>query len=356
MKCIVMTGGGSAGHITPNLALIPFFQEEGYNIHYIGSENGIEHKLISKLEGVAFHPIASGKLRRYHSIKNLTDPFRVLLGFLQSWRHLHKIKPDIVFSKGGFVSVPVVLSAWVSRVPVICHESDMSPGLANRITMLFAKRIAVTFPECMEVIGKKAVLTGTAIRAALFSGSRTEGRNIMGLKNDDKPVLLVMGGSQGAKSINHALRCALPKLTEWIHIYHICGSNNTDEAYNDIPGYKQIEYADQALPDIMAATDIALSRAGSNSICELHALRIPMLLVPYPKGASRGDQIENAENFYRKGLCHIILQEDLSADKLSDALWQLYLSREAMVETMAKNGVLQGTQAILSLIHQYETV
>jgi len=208
----------------------------------------------------------------------------------------------------------------------------------------------------MEVIGKKAVLTGTAIRAALFSGSRVEGRSLMGFKTDDKPVLLVMGGSQGAKCINHALRCSLPKLIEWVHIYHICGSNNTDEAYSDIPGYTQIEYADQSLPDIMAAADIALSRAGSNSICELHALRIPMLLVPYPKGASRGDQIENAENFYHKGLCHMVLQEDLNADTLSDALWQLFLSRESITENMKKNEVLQGTQAILSLIHQYETI
>ena len=353
MKRIVLTGGGTAGHVTPHLALLPHLLREGYEVHYIGTENGIERGMIEKLEGVAYHAVKSGKLRRYFDWKNFTDPFRVIAGAFQAGRLMGRLKPDVCFSKGGFVSVPVVIGAWLHRVPVVCHESDLTPGLANKICSKFARRVATTFPECAEALGKKAVCTGTPMRPALFTGSREKGLALAGFSGE-RPVLMMVGGSSGAQSVNKALREALPRLLEKMDVLHLTGKGNLDESLAALPGYKQFEFLSDELPDAIACADLILSRAGSNAICEFQALKKPMLLVPYPKGASRGDQILNAESFRKRGLCHVLLQENMTADSLYDAVLDLQRDRENLIRNLKNAPPADGTDAVLGLIHEIE--
>ncbi|MBO4926285.1 MAG: undecaprenyldiphospho-muramoylpentapeptide beta-N-acetylglucosaminyltransferase [Clostridia bacterium] len=353
MKRIVLTGGGTAGHVTPHLALLPHLLREGYEVHYIGTENGIERGMIEKLEGVTYHAVKSGKLRRYFDWKNFTDPFRVIAGAFQAGRLMGRLKPDVCFSKGGFVSVPVVIGAWLHRVPVVCHESDLTPGLANKICSKFARRVATTFPECAEALGKKAVCTGTPMRPALFSGSREKGLALAGFSGD-RPVLMMVGGSSGAQSVNKALREALPKLLEKMDVLHLTGKGNLDGSLAALPGYRQFEFLSDELPDAIACADLILSRAGSNAICEFQALKKPMLLVPYPKGASRGDQILNAESFRKRGLCHVLLQENMTADSLYDAVLELQRDRESLIRALKNAPPADGTDAVLGLIHEIE--
>ena len=289
VKRIVLTGGGTAGHVTPHLSLIPRLKEAGYEIHYIGTENGIEHQMIAAIPGITYHSVKSGKLRRYFSLQNFSDPFKVIAGAAESVSLMRKIKPDVVFSKGGFVSVPVVVGAWMCHVPTVCHESDLTPGLANRICAKFAWRVAATFPECAKALGEKGVMTGTPLRPELFQGSRAAGLALAGF-DGSKPVLLMTGGSLGAQSVNACLRKALPELLPHMDVLHLCGKGNLDESLKDLPGYCQKEFLSAEMPDALAVADIVLSRAGSNTLSELLALHKPMLLVPYPLGASRGDR------------------------------------------------------------------
>lgn len=352
MKRIVLTGGGTAGHVTPHLALLPHLLQEGYDVHYIGTEEGIEHKMMT-LPGVTYHSVKSGKLRRYHDWKNFTDPFRVIAGAFQSARLMGRLKPDVCFSKGGFVSVPVVVGAWLHRVPTLCHESDLTPGLANKICGKFAKRIATTFPECAQYLGSKAVCTGTPMRPELFAGSREKGLKMCGFTGQ-KPILMMMGGSIGAQSVNKALRAALPQLLPDFDVLHLTGKGNIDESLNALPGYKQFEFLSAELPDALACADFVLSRAGSNAICEFQALKKPMLLVPYPKGASRGDQILNAESFRQRGLCHVLLQENMTADTLTQAIHDLMNDKHTLVKNLTAAPPADGTDAVLRLIHEIQ--
>ena len=352
MKRIVLTGGGTAGHVTPHLAILPHLLKEGYDVHYIGTENGIEHKMMD-LPGVTYHAVKSGKLRRYFDWKNFTDPFRVLWGAIQSAHLMGKLKPDVCFSKGGFVSVPVVIGAWMHKVPVVCHESDLTPGLANKICSKFAKRIATTFPECAKHLGEKAVCVGTPMRPELLSGSKEKGLALCDFSGS-KPVLMMMGGSSGAQAVNKALREALPRLLETMDVLHITGKGNLDESLAALSGYKQFEFLSAELPDALACADFVLSRAGSNAICEFQALKKPMLLVPYPKGASRGDQILNAESFRQRGLCHVLLQENMTADSLFDALMKLVQEKEALIKNLESAPPADGTLPVLGLIHEVE--
>ena len=341
MKRIVLTGGGTAGHVTPHLALLPHLLAEGYDVHYIGTEEGIEHRMMT-LPGVTYHSVKSGKLRRYHDWKNFTDPFRVIAGAFQSAWLMGRLKPDVCFSKGGFVSVPVV-----------CHESDLTPGLANKICGKFARKIATTFPECAEALGSKAVCTGTPMRPELFAGNREKGLEMCGFSGD-KPVLMMMGGSIGAQSVNQALREALPQLLPRLNVLHLTGKGNLDESLNALPGYKQFEFLSQELPDALACADFVLSRAGSNAIFEFQALKKPMLLVPYPKGASRGDQILNAESFRQRGLCHVLLQENMTADSLTQAIFDLMRDKEQLVRALTAAPPANGTEKVLKLIEDVQ--
>ena len=257
MKRIVLTGGGTAGHVSPNQALIPLLLAEGWEIHYIGTKNGIERTLIEPTEGVTYHAVSSGKLRRYFDLKNFTDPFRVIAGAFQSFSIIRKLKPAVVFSKGGFVSVPVVVGAALCGVPVVMHESDITPGLANKLCKPFAKAVCTTFPECARLLGDKGIETGTPLRAQIFSGTRERGLALSGFSGE-RPVLMMIGGSLGAQTVNAVLREALPELTKRFDVLHVCGKGNLAPELEGLSGYRQFEYLTDELPDAFACADTLL--------------------------------------------------------------------------------------------------
>lgn len=350
MKKIVMTGGGTAGHVTPNIALMPALKEAGYDIQYIGSYNGIEKGLI-EAQGIPYIGIDSGKLRRYFDIKNFSDPFRVIRGFGQAISLMHKIKPDIVFSKGGFVSVPVVLAAKVCGIPAIIHESDITPGLANKIAIKGAKKVCCNFPETLKYLpADKAVLTGSPIRRELLSGNKENAYKLCGFPTENKPVLLIIGGSLGSRTINEAVRKILPKLLKDFHIIHLCGKGNLDESLIGTVGYTQFEYVSAELTDMLALADLAISRAGANSICELLALHKPNILIPLSAAASRGDQILNANSFEKQGFSYVIKEEDVTDEVLLSAVREVYDNRQKYIDTMSNSGQMDSIGTILELI------
>ena len=351
MKRIVLTGGGTAGHVTPNIALLPSLKEAGYEVFYIGSYTGIEKQLIEDLE-IPYYGISSGKLRRYKSLKNLSDPFRVLKGYFQARTLMRKIKPDIVFSKGGFVSVPVVLAAGHKRIPVIIHESDMTPGLANKIAMRSATKICCNFPETVDYLPKdKAVLTGSPIRQELLSGDKEQAARLCGFTMD-KPVILVVGGSSGSKFINDAVRGLLDDLLANYQIIHLCGKGNMDKLYNNRSGYVQFEYAGKELRDMFALSSLVISRAGANAICEILALRKPNILIPLSAEASRGDQILNAASFEKSGYSVVIQEKDVTNELLLKTVNDVYTNREQYIHAMDKSQLNNSIEKIVGLINE----
>lgn len=350
MKKIIMTGGGTAGHVTPNIALMPALKEAGYEIEYIGSYNGIEKGLI-EAQKIPYHGINSGKLRRYLDFKNLSDPFRVIHGYTQALRLMHRIKPDIVFSKGGFVSVPVVLAAKTCGIPAIIHESDITPGLANRIAIKGAKKVCCNFPETLNYLpADKAVLTGSPIRRELFCGDAKKAYTLCGFPETTKPVLLIIGGSLGSVAVNNAVRKVLPQLLQDFHIIHLCGKGNLDTSLEGTAGYAQFEYASSELTDMLALADIAISRAGANSICELLALHKPNILIPLPAAASRGDQILNANSFAKQGFSCVLEEENLTDRLLLDTVHNVYAQRQKYIDAMSSSGQMDSIGTILQLI------
>ena len=327
MKHIVLTGGGTAGHVTPNIALMGRLKEQGYQISYIGSYNGIEKTLIEEL-GIPYYGISSGKLRRYFDLKNFTDPFRVLKGFSEARKLLKQLKPDVVFSKGGFVTVPVVVAAGRLKIPAIIHESDMTPGLANKLCIPSAVKVCCNFPETKGHLPEgKAVVTGTPIRPELLQGDADKGRAFTGFTSE-KPVIMIIGGSLGAQAVNDAIRRILPELLKDFQVVHLCGKGKRDDSKNDLKGYVQYEYIESELADLFAMADIVISRAGANAICELQALKKPNLLIPLSANASRGDQILNARSFEKQGFSMVLEEEDITDEVLLRAVHDLYDRRE----------------------------
>ncbi len=349
MKHIVLTGGGTAGHVTPNIALIPRLRELQYHISYIGSYNGIEKTLIEEMD-IPYYGISSGKLRRYFDLKNFTDPFRVVRGFGQARSLLKKLKPDVVFSKGGFVTVPVVMAAHRLKIPAIIHESDMTPGLANRLTIPSATKVCCNFPETVKMLpAEKAELTGTPIREELTKGSRQKGLAFCHL-TDEKPVIMVIGGSLGAMAVNDHVRKILPRLLTDFQVIHLCGKDKLDGTLNDVKGYVQFEYIQEELADLFAAADIVISRAGANAIFELLKLQKPNLLIPLSAKASRGDQILNARSFEKQGYSMVMEEEEITDEKLLAAIHQLYEKRSQYTETMHQANSIDAIQKITDLI------
>ncbi len=349
MKRIVFTGGGTAGHVTPNIALIPKLKSLGYDIHYIGSYEGIERKLIEDYR-IPYYGISTGKLRRYFDLKNFSDPFRVIKGFMEAKQVLKTLKPDIVFSKGGFVSVPVVRAASSLKIPCIIHESDMTPGLANSLCIPVAKKVCCNFPETLQNLPEeKAVLTGSPIRAELTKGSKEKGLSMCGF-HGGKPVIMVIGGSLGAAGINTLVREALPKLLDDFQIVHICGKEKIDNLLLSTDGYKQFEYVKEDLKDLFAIADIVISRAGANAICELLALRKPSLLIPLPARASRGDQILNAKSFEAQGFAMVADEDYLTAVTLTEKVHELYFTRQSYIESMQNSNQRDAIDKIVGLI------
>lgn len=346
---IIMTGGGSAGHVTPNLALIPRLKELNFEIKYIGSAKGIEKEIITK-EDIPYFEISSGKLRRYFDIKNFTDPFKVAKGVVDALKILSKEKPDIIFSKGGFVTVPVVMAASLKKIPVISHESDLTPGLANKIASPFCNKLCVTFPESLKYVkGNKGVLTGTPIREELLNGSRIKGNNFCNFKQN-KMVLMVIGGSLGSKIINENIRKILEKLLKNFNIIHICGKGNIDDSLKGVEGYKQYEYLSEELPHLMAIADIVISRAGANTIFELLALKKLNILIPLSANASRGDQVLNANSFEKSGYSKVIKEEELTEESLLIAISEIIKNKADHITKMKESSIGNGVENIVNVI------
>ena len=352
MRKIVLTGGGTAGHVTPNLALIPRLQADGWEIHYIGAADSPEQELISRVPEVKYYAVSVGKLRRYFDLKNFSDPFRVVKGVGQATSIIRKIKPNVVFSKGGFVSVPVVYGAKLNGVPVVTHESDMTPGLANKLCLPFTKVQCCTFPEAVKYCKGKGVHTGTPIRPEVLQGDRQRALNRFGFQ-EGRPVLMIVGGSSGAQAINQVVWKALPRLTENFQVLHLCGKGNLMSANQGLPNYAQYEYLNEEMADAYACADVMISRAGANALCEILAARKPALLIPYPKSASRGDQLLNAESFRARGLSRVLMQEEMTPDTLVKAVIDLYHDRGQIYEAMAAEPTANGIDNVLEQIYKY---
>ncbi len=349
-KKIVLTGGGTAGHVTPNIALLPHLKKEGYEVSYIGSYEGIEKRLIEDFN-IPYYGIATGRFRRYFDLRNFSDPFRVIKGYQQARKLLSEIRPDIVFSKGGFVAVPVVRAAASLKIPCIIHESDMTPGLANKLCIPVATKICCNFPETLQNMpSSKTVLTGSPIREELVNGNKLSALNLCGF-NANKPVLMVIGGSQGAASVNIMVREALPKLLSDFQVVHICGKDKVDNLMLTIPGYKQFEYLKSELKDVFAMADLVVSRAGANAICELLALKKPNLLIPLQTG-SRGDQIHNARSFEDQGFSIALREDYLDCDILVEKIKELYANRQFYIDNMCQSRQMNSINSIMRLIKE----
>ncbi len=350
-KSVILTGGGTAGHVTPNIALLPKLKERGYSVSYIGSYDGIEKTLITQ-EGVKYIGISSGKLRRYFDLKNFSDPFRVLKGYREAKKIMKKEKPSVVFSKGGFVTVPVVFAAKSLGIPVVIHESDLTPGLANKLAIPKASKVCCNFPETVKYLPEgKSVLTGSPIRAELLTGDREKGAAFAGFSLD-KPVLLIIGGSIGSVAINNAIRELLPELLKDFQIIHICGEGNLDQSLEGREGYRQYAYVKEELKDLFALADIVVSRAGANTICELLALKKPNILIPLPLSASRGDQVLNANSFEKQGFSMNVDQDTMTAESLLSAIRELYENKDSYIEAMKGSSQLDAVSTIVGLLDE----
>ena len=349
MKKIVLTGGGTAGHVTPNLALMPRLKELGYDIVYMGSVDGIEKKLIADFD-VPYYGVPVGKLRRYLDPKNFTDPFKVIKGYKEAKKYLKEIKPDVVFSKGGYVSVPIVRAAASLKIPCIIHESDITPGLANKICIPKALKVCCNFPETVSRLPKnKAVLTGSPVRSELFNGNAEAAREMCNFTKD-KPVIMVIGGSTGSVAINKAVRSSLSELLKDFQVVHLCGNGRIDNLLLTTEGYAQFEYLKGELKDVMALSDVVISRAGANAICELLSLRKPNLLIPLTKAASRGDQILNAQSFESQGFSMVLHEEDLDEVSLVAKVHELYENKDKYLNAMKSGSSANSIDIITGLI------
>lgn len=351
MQTILFTGGGSAGHVTPNIALIHTFLAAGWNVVYIGSADGIEKEIISRVE-IPYYSVTTGKLRRYFSWRTLIEPFRIMLGIIQAFILCRKLKPNIVFSKGGFVAFPIVVGAWFNRIPIIVHESDLTPGLANKLSFPFADKICVTFQEGSEAIAaRKRVVSGTPIRNGLLQGQAAKGRSFCQFNQQD-PILLVLGGGQGAAIINQTIRTILPKLRESFQIVHVCGKGKMDTSLSYDDRYRQFEYLNDELADVFACSDLVVSRAGSNSLYELLCLKKLHIVIPLSKRASRGDQIVNARYFAKRGLSNVLFEEELSGDSLLSLITEVYSKKAEFCQRLSSFQLPDSNQIIYKEVIQ----
>ena len=351
MKKIALTGGGTAGHITPNLALIPELKKRNFNIIYIGSSKGME-KEIAERRNIPFFGITADKLRRYIDVKNLLMPTNVIKGIREATKILKENKVDVIFSKGGFVAVPVVIAAASLRIPVISHEADFTPGLANKIAAPLSKKVCCNFEETVKLLGKKGVFTGCPIRKELLSGNKKRGLEFLGFE-DKKPILFVTGGSLGSKYINDLVRKNLDEILKKMNVVHSCGKGKLDNKIN-AKGYRQFELLTADLPDVFAASDLVVSRAGANVIFELLALKKPNLLIPLSTKASRGDQILNANSFMKKNYSVVLLEEDQdkNPELFFKKLRELENRKDEMLNAMKTSTEINAINNICDLIEK----
>lgn len=344
-KIIVLTGGGTAGHCLPCLALLPDLKKRFDKIVYIGSENGIEKELATK-RGLEYHAVKCVGLKRKFTLKNLSVPFTLIRGIRQAEKLLKDLKPSAVFSKGGFVALPVTLAAERLKIPVALHESDISLGLANRLTLKRAATLMTGFKSTAAEY-PNAVFTGNPLRREL-----TRNRDVKAIKRgygfkDEKPVLLVLGGSSGAKAVNDAITLAADKLLENFCVIHSAGKGKTNGINK--ADYKQYEY----IADMGAAysvADVCVTRAGANALTELVALKIPTLAIPLPKGNSRGDQEENAEYYRSRGAIRVLSEKNLTTDALIKEIFATYAARDSLKRACEKCSAAAPNEKIVSEI------
>jgi UDP-N-acetylglucosamine--N-acetylmuramyl-(pentapeptide) pyrophosphoryl-undecaprenol N-acetylglucosamine transferase len=351
LQRVIFTGGGSAGHVVPCMPVIERLRARGSDITFVGSRSGLEERLIAPL-GIRYRAIATGKLRRYWSLENVRDVGRIVGGVAGAWRMLGELKPNLVFSKGGFVSFPVVFAAWLRRVPVVAHESDLTPGLANRLALPFVDVVCTTFAETR--FGRSRVPrvhTGTPLRPTLLTASAERGRRAVDVPLG-MPVLLVVGGSLGAETLNRVVHAALSRLTSNYFVVHVCGPGRTNATLEGTPNYRQFEYVSDGWGDLLAAADVVVSRAGANSLYELVVLKKANVLVPLTRQASRGDQLENARYAEAQGWSKVIEEESLSPERLRGALEEVRVNVSAQRNALARAGLGDGTDAVVQVIDQ----
>lgn len=345
MQKIIVTGGGTAGHITPILALLPYLKREFDEIHYFGSETGMEKKLVEKYDYVIYHSVPCIKFVRGLSAKNLKIPFVLFKGVKESKKLLKAIKPDVIFSKGGYVSLPVCIAA--KGIPVILHESDCTMGLANRLVAKKSAAICTAFPDTAQKY-KNAVVTGIPLRRELFLPKA------IGLElNPHLPTVLVMGGSLGARAINECVEKAAELILNHYNLIHITGRGNSSaiSSLRDKGAYFQLEYTEN-IQDYLNLADIVVSRGGAGTLFELMALKKPALVIPLPKGRSRGDQYANAKYFADKGCCYLLEQERLSPLTLIENLNRLYEDK-TMLYRLGNKRYPDGIAEVLKIIKQF---
>ena len=357
---ILFTGGGTAGHVTPNIALIEAVQSRGWFAVYVGSYVGIEREMIGKLD-IPFMPVATGKLRRYFSWKNLVDLLCIPIGVLQSLLICIKEKPDLVFSKGGFVALPPVLAAWLCRIPVISHESDVTPGLANRLTSFACQKICTTFAETNQYLpAQKVVHTGTPLRSALHRRDAAAGFAHFELEAS-RPLLLVLGGSLGARVINEQVRRVVPQLTSRFNLVHMVGPGNIQKSALQKStlqkstlqkGYVQREFIHEEFGDLLEAASLVVSRAGANILYELFVTRTPHLLIPLTAEVSRGEQLVNAAIFQKRGFSRVLEEAALNDQTFLQAIDDVYLHRQGIQIALGEFEQKDSTALIVELFEQ----
>ncbi len=342
MKKIVFTGGGTAGHVMPNLAIIEELKGKA-KIFYIGSK-GVEKDIV-KNNNIPFYEITSTKLKRNFSLSNFLIPFKLLKAIRQSKKILKQLKPDAVFSKGGYVALPVVIAAKKLKIKVITHESDITMGLANKLCKNKSDVICTSFESTAKNL-KNGLFTGSPIRKQIFCGNKQNAKKLFS-NFSQKPTLLIVGGSLGSKVINETIFKSLDKLKNY-NIIHLVGKGNVNNNYK-MDNYVQLEFATN-IEDLYSLADVVISRAGSNSINELLVLNKPNILIPLSKKASRGDQILNAQYFKEKGYSKVIFEEDLSPYSLIKSIEQVLKNKQKYIQNMQKSEVKLANQKIINLL------
>ncbi len=343
MKSIVLTGGGTLGHCTPHFAILPYIKNHFDNISYIGSKNGIEKNLVLN-NNLPYYEIDTTKLDRSKILKNFKIPFELIKSINQAKEILKNLNPNVVFSKGGFVGLPVTIASKLLKIPVIVHESDLTIGLANKIASRFADKTLFSFDKDFKI--KNQQIVGPPINEKLFKVSKNDALKHYNI-NTNKPILLVTGGSLGATAINDYIRKNLALLTKDFTILHVTGKGNLCPCCNK--DYIQTEFAEMQYA--YNASDLAVSRAGANTAFELISLKKPTIFIPLPKTVSRGDQIENANYFSSKNLCKTLLQENIN--DLSNEIYSLYKNKNFYLKNLKNNPLTIGNKKIASILNNY---
>jgi len=353
-RTLCFTGGGSGGHVYPAKPLIDHYRNQGCrDIHWIGSSQGLENSITSSWD-VSYKAISTGKLRRYFSMKNISDIFRIIAGFFQARRYLKRIKPDFLFSKGGFVSVPPVYAARSLGIPVYSHDSDMDPGLATRLNSRCSRKIFIPYQESMKYYRKwsdKISVVGNPVRSVFFHADKNTGKDFIGYKGV-KPILLVMGGSLGAQEINKMVESMVPELCKHFFVVHQTGNEQKTSASHE--NYRAFPYIHNEMPHVLKASSLALSRAGANSLWELAATGTPMVLWPLTTG-SRGDQPKNAELFKQMGFAQVVDGSNLTQKALLNMLIACAPSNregQMMAEAIQKNPLPNAEKIIVKAIEE----